>query len=80
MGDDGDVLKIGKLLAEEGLPFLAEYEHKGSVTCGCVDGSKGHDVEGVQYALRAGEAQFSAVRMTNANLMKAGLGVNADPV
>ena len=80
MEGDVGVLKIGKLLAEKGLPFLAENEHEGSVTCGCIDRSKGHDVEGVQNTLRASETEFMTIGMADTDLVEARFGVNADPV
>lgn len=53
-GDSGDV-EFRIFFAEQGLPFLAHEEHQDGVTCGSVDGAKGHDVEGVMGAVGTGE-------------------------
>ena len=71
---------VRKLLAEEGLPFLAEEEHEGRVASGCVDWAKGHDVEGEEEAVGSSEAEFVPVAVSNGDLVKSRLSVNADPI
>ena len=77
---DAMFLKVGKFLTEECLPLLTEYEHKGGVAGRCVDRSKGHDVEGVEDTLGSSEAEFGPVGVADSYLMKAGLGVDTNPV
>eukprot|EP00977_Amphora_coffeiformis_P023857 scaffold14614_cov115-Amphora_coffeaeformis.AAC.1 len=66
--------------AEEGLPFLAHEEHEGCVAGGGVHWAKGHDVEGEEGAVWAGEAELLAVAVSDGDLVEAGLGINTDPV
>ena len=68
---DCGVLEIGKFLAEESLPLLAEDEHEGGVAGWGIDGSKGHDVEGTLNAVRSDEAEFVAVAVADADLVEA---------
>ena len=80
MALDGGIRQFGKLFAEKCLPFLAEDEHESCVARGCVDGSEGHDVEGVQLALGPDEAEFMAVGASDGDLVETGLCIDADPV
>eukprot|EP00977_Amphora_coffeiformis_P000134 scaffold36_cov102-Amphora_coffeaeformis.AAC.1 len=66
--------------AEEGLPFLAHQEHEGCVAGRGIHWAKGHDVEGEEGAVGAGEAELLSVAVSDGDLVEAGLGVDADPV
>ena len=78
-GDLGD-FEVREMFAEEGLPFLPKEEHESGVASGSVDRSEGHNVEGVQLAVGACEAEFVAVRVADADLVETGFGVDADPI
>ena len=65
---------------KQSLPFLVKKEHEGSAAGWGIDGSKGHDIEGVQDAVGSDKAEFVAVGVANSNLVEAGFGVDADPV
>ena len=77
---DSGIGKVGKLFAEKGLPFLSKDKHESSIACWGVDGSKRHDIEGVELALRAGEAKLVAVGLADGDLVEARFGVDADPI
>ena len=74
------VTEVGKFLAEQGLPFLAKDEHERGVASRSVDGSEGHDVEGVKDTLGPGKAKFGSIGAANANLVETRFCVDADPV
>ena len=78
--NDGGGVDIREPGAEEGLPFLAHEEHEGCVAGGGVQWAKGHDVEGEEGAVGAGEAELLSVAVSDRDLVEAGLGVNTDPV
>ena len=77
---DGGMLKVGKFLAEESLPFLAKNEHEGSVAGWGINRPEGHDVESEEDAVGAGEAKFGAIRVADTDLVETGFGVNANPI
>ena len=59
---------------------MAHEEHEDGVASRGINWPKWHDVKGVEGAIGAGKTEFLTVGPADADLVEAGLGINADPV
>jgi hypothetical protein len=64
--------------AEEGIPFVLEYTHHGSVKRRSIAGTEGHDSESILLVVRAKEGEFGLVRRPDDDLVVAGFVVKTD--
>ena len=70
----------GKAETKEGVGFLTELGHDGSVHGGGIEWTKGHDFVSVFVPVGAEESKFLLIGSPNGDLVIAGFGVKADEV
>ena len=73
-------IDVGKLLSEQGLPFLAQNKHESCAASRGVHGPKGHDIEGEEWTVRSSETKFGLANVVDCDLVKARFGVCSNPV
>ena len=64
-------INIRKAIPKEGLPFATHEEHKDCVASWGVDGSKRHNIEGVEEATRPSKTKFVTIGKEDADLVEA---------